>query len=92
MDIAENPFWVLGATTRDRKTKLIEIAETLTLSRDPETIAAARNALINPCVINTAQREVGVFGSRKSVLTVSESQICCKAKIEAISMELVRPP
>ncbi|QBB70538.1 hypothetical protein ELE36_09275 [Pseudolysobacter antarcticus] len=47
MDISENPFFVLGATPRDRKSRLIELSENLTLSRDQELIAAARNTLLN---------------------------------------------
>jgi hypothetical protein len=47
MDITENPFYVLGATPRDHKSRLIELSENLVLSRDPDAIAAARNMLIN---------------------------------------------
>lgn len=47
MDITENPFYVLGATPRDHKSRLIELSENLALSRDPDAIAAARNTLIN---------------------------------------------
>ena len=47
MDIIENPFYVLGATPRDRKSRLIELSEDLALNRDPDAITAARNMLLN---------------------------------------------
>jgi hypothetical protein len=44
----QNPFAVLKASTRDRKTRLIELAEEAELHGDHEAAIAARNTLGNP--------------------------------------------
>jgi hypothetical protein len=43
-----NPFFVLGATPRDPRGRIIELAENLALERDPSIIAKARADLIHP--------------------------------------------
>jgi len=48
MDVFENPFYVLKATPRDRKARIIELSEDLSLSGDQEVAAAIRNTLTNP--------------------------------------------
>lgn len=48
MHANENPFTVLKASTRDRKARLIELAEEAELHGDHEAAIAARNALGNP--------------------------------------------
>ncbi|KFN50665.1 hypothetical protein [Arenimonas composti] len=48
MDAFANPFHVLGASPRDRKSRLLELAEELSLHGDAEVAANARNVLINP--------------------------------------------
>lgn len=48
MHANENPFEVLKASTRDRKARLIELAEEAELHGDHEAAIAARNALGNP--------------------------------------------
>lgn len=47
MDANENPFAVLKASTRDRKARLIELAEEAELHGDHEAAIAARNSLGN---------------------------------------------
>ena len=43
-----NPFWLLGATTRDDARRIVELAEEKSLSLDSETCNKARSALTNP--------------------------------------------
>ncbi len=43
-----NPFWLLGATTRDNRRRLVELAEERALERDAETCQKARADLTNP--------------------------------------------
>lgn len=45
---ASNPFAILGASTRDRKTRLYELAEDAALHGDPELAVEARNMISNP--------------------------------------------
>lgn len=44
----DNPFAILGASTRDRKTRLNELAEDAALHGDPEKAVEARNTVSNP--------------------------------------------
>jgi hypothetical protein len=44
----DNPFKVIGASSRDNKSKLVELAEEKSLSIDPELCAKARSDLSNP--------------------------------------------
>ena len=48
MDLLENPFHILGATQRDDRQRIMELAEEQGLFSDPEEITAARGVLINP--------------------------------------------
>ena len=48
MDVFENPFYVLKATPRDRKSKVFELADDLALHGDQDAAAQARNLLTNP--------------------------------------------
>ena len=48
MHANENPFAVLKASTRDRKARLIELAEEAELHGDHEAAISARNSLGNP--------------------------------------------
>lgn len=59
MDTTANAFQVLGATPRDRKTRLIELAEDASLHGDAEAAEFARNTLVNPR--NRLAAEIGWF-------------------------------
>lgn len=48
MDVTDNPFFILGATTRDDRRKLVELAEEKSLTLDPDAVAAARTVLTTP--------------------------------------------
>ena len=48
MDLLENPFYILGATLRDNKRKIIELAEEKSLYNDSTQIERAQADLINP--------------------------------------------
>lgn len=48
MDIFDNPFWVLGATTRDNNHRILELAEEKSLILEEEVVSTARSALIHP--------------------------------------------
>jgi len=48
MHLRENPFSVLSASTRDRKSRLIELAEEAALHGDHEAAVTARGTLGNP--------------------------------------------
>ncbi|MDD4767080.1 MAG: hypothetical protein PHF87_05780 [Desulfotomaculaceae bacterium] len=48
MNIFDNPFFVLGATTRDNRRKIIELADEKNLSSDSDRCLQARNDLTNP--------------------------------------------
>jgi hypothetical protein len=59
MDAFENPFFLLKATPRDHKSRLLELAEEMALHGDHDAAAGARNTLINPR--NRLAAEVGWF-------------------------------
>jgi hypothetical protein len=59
MDAFANPFFLLQATPRDRKSRLLDLAEEVSLHGDHEAAANARNTLINPR--NRLAAEVGWF-------------------------------
>jgi hypothetical protein len=46
--LEQNPFAVLGATTRDDRQKIVELAEAHSLTIDPDLCAQAREMLNNP--------------------------------------------
>lgn len=46
--LQDNPFWILGASTRDDRRRLIELADEHALDRDPQTCQKARADLSNP--------------------------------------------
>ena len=48
MDILQNPFRILGATTRDNRHRIMELEEERSLLSDPDECRAARDTLINP--------------------------------------------
>ena len=48
MDILQNPFGILGATTRDNRHRIMELEEERSLLLDPDECRAARETLINP--------------------------------------------
>ena len=48
MNIFENPFYVLGASTRDNRHRISELAEEKSFLSEPNIIEDARNALIIP--------------------------------------------
>lgn len=48
MRLSENPFYVLGASTRDDRRRLLELADDLSGMADPAKAAAARAVLTNP--------------------------------------------
>ena len=48
MDLAENPFYTLGATTDDDRRRIAELAEEKSLVGDEDSIRDARGVLTNP--------------------------------------------
>ena len=48
MDIFDNPFWTLGATLRDNRRRIMELAEEKSLLADEDVIASASSTLTNP--------------------------------------------
>ena len=48
MDILKNPFHILGATTRDNRHSIMELAEERSLLSDTDECMEARSILINP--------------------------------------------
>jgi len=48
MDILENPFWILDATTRDNKRRIMELTEEKSLLSDEGVISSASSFLTNP--------------------------------------------
>ena len=48
MDILKNPFHILGATTRDNRHRIIELAEERSLLSDADECMAAQGILIHP--------------------------------------------
>ena len=48
MDLLENPFNTLGATTRDCRRKIMQLAEDASLLHDPDEIRQACSQLTNP--------------------------------------------
>ena len=48
MDLLKNPFHILGATTRDNKRRLIELAEERSLKSDADECMSARTILTHP--------------------------------------------
>ena len=47
-DIFDNPFWTLGATPRDNRRRIMELAEEKSLLSDEEVISFASSTLTNP--------------------------------------------
>jgi hypothetical protein len=48
MDVLENPFWILGATTRDNRHRIMELTEEKCLLLGEDIISSASSALSNP--------------------------------------------
>ena len=48
MSIFENPFYILGATTRDNRSKINQLAEEMSLLTSSDECTVARNILTNP--------------------------------------------
>lgn len=48
MDIFDNPFWTLGATLRDNRRRIMELAEEKSLLSDEDVISSASSTLTNP--------------------------------------------
>ncbi|OQX62712.1 MAG: hypothetical protein B5M56_05570 [Desulfococcus sp. 4484_241] len=48
MDLLQNPFYILGATPRDNRRKIIELADERSLMTDSGECAKARSDLTNP--------------------------------------------
>lgn len=48
MDLFDNPFYILGATTHDDRHRLVELAEEKSLLLDPNLVSQARADLTNP--------------------------------------------
>lgn len=46
--LQQNPFWLLGASTRDDRQRLIELTDEKSLDQDAESFQKARADLINP--------------------------------------------
>jgi len=48
MDLLQNPFYILSASTRDDNRRILELAEEKSLTIDPDVCAKARSDLITP--------------------------------------------
>jgi hypothetical protein len=48
MSLAQNPFFLLGASSRDNRDRLLELADDLSASGDPAVRDSARSELTNP--------------------------------------------
>ena len=48
MNLLENPFYILGATTRDNRKHILELAEEKSLITDPALCNKAKTELITP--------------------------------------------
>jgi len=48
MNIFDNPFYILGASPRDNREKIIELAQEKSLTLDPAIVTEAKNILTNP--------------------------------------------
>lgn len=48
MNLLENPFYILGATTRDNRKRILELAEEKSLVTDPALCNKAKTELITP--------------------------------------------
>ena len=48
MDLRQNAFFVLGATTRDDRRRIVELAEKKSLLSDEERVREARSTLTHP--------------------------------------------
>lgn len=48
MGLKENPFYILGASPRDNRAHIMELAEERSLTQDTDTVAEARSILTNP--------------------------------------------
>lgn len=51
----QNPFWVLGATSRDDRRRIVELADERSLTVDPQACQRARSDLTNPRTRLTAE-------------------------------------
>jgi hypothetical protein len=47
-ELHRNPFWILGATSRDDRRRIVELADERSLTVDPQTCQRARSELTNP--------------------------------------------
>lgn len=47
-ELHRNPFWLLGASTRDSRQRIVELADEKSLEIDPDVCAKARSDLTNP--------------------------------------------
>ncbi len=47
-ELHKNPFWLLGATSRDNRKRIVELADIMSLELDHELCQKARSDLINP--------------------------------------------
>ena len=54
MNIFDNPFYILSATTRDNKQKILELAQEKSLILEPAIVIEARNTFTNPRIRITA--------------------------------------
>jgi len=48
MKLSDNPFFVLGASTRDNHSRILELAEEKSLTGDEQSIQSAVSTLLNP--------------------------------------------
>ena len=48
MDLLQNPFYILNATQRDNRHRIIELAEKQSLLSDADKCMEARSELTNP--------------------------------------------
>jgi hypothetical protein len=68
-----NPFYVLGATTRDKASRLIELAEEKALLTDPDVCQKARSDLVSPRSRLAAEMSWLLFGDDLQIVNGSDS-------------------
>lgn len=54
-ELHQNPFWILGATSRDDRRRIVDLAEERALTIDPGVCQRARSDLVNPRTRLTAE-------------------------------------
>lgn len=89
MDLLQNPFYILGASLRDNKRKITELADDRSLTTDADIIAKARMELLNPRKRLTAELAwLPGAGTKLIVMltnNIAKHQAGMPAQIDALS-------